>query len=107
MYIPHGTYIDPADVDVTIVDTFQPALQPLGTSDVHTLLQLDCFGGRGLTERQFLKLIVKCRLCRRYVTRNTVRWHACEQVRAPIGDVNSSVGAPALVTFIDLTGGDD
>jgi hypothetical protein len=52
----------------------------------------------GLSEDQFLRLFVKCRVCRMYMTKGAAEGHECQGRRRE--------SAPAEVV-IDLTGGGD
>jgi|ERR1700722_16850049 hypothetical protein len=87
-----------ADVNVLILETFHPPSRHIPKSEVDILLKLDCLSGEGLTEKQLLSLLVRCRVCHRYMMRHTIGWHKC--AGAPASGESQS-------TFIDLTGSDD
>jgi len=67
-----------AELDPATVPTFQPLAAPTPQSETLLLLQLDCFGGPGLSEEQFIALIVRCHVCRKYMTRGTIEYHHCQ-----------------------------
>src|SRR3984957_13333892 len=67
-----------AEINPATVPTFQPLSVPSPQSETYLLLQLDCFSGAGLSEDRFLALIVRCHVCRRYMTSGTYEYHDCK-----------------------------
>jgi len=65
------------DLNVAIVEIFEPVPLPVRNREFRSLLDLGCFSGRGLTEKQLLSLLARCYSCRKFMTRNAFEYHDC------------------------------